>query len=72
MLITLRELRRLIAESYAGSYPDESYDHELEADPAYKKKSVLVPDDIKKSIKKWSRSMGLSGVSPRRRKKRHI
>lgn len=70
MRLTLRQLRRLIREAtddcWGGSHPEEMYEQEFEDDPALKKKSVLVPDDIKRSISKWSRAMGLSG----RKKKR--
>ena len=66
MKITIRELKELIREVYGGSLPDETYETELLDDPANKGKSVLVPDDIKHSIKKWAKEMGLHGT--RRRK----
>jgi len=50
-------------EAYAvrgGSQPDESYDKELLDDEAFDAPSVLVPDDIKKKIKKWAKDMKLS------------
>lgn len=61
IVLSLKELRRIIREEvFGGSYPDESYDKELLDDPSIGKKSVLVPNDIKHSIKKWAKSMGLS------------
>lgn len=70
MRLTLGELRRLLREAeedcWGGSRPEETYDELLEDDPAYKKRSVLVPDDIKEPISKWMAAMGLS----RRLKKR--
>ena len=50
MRLTLRELRWII----------EAYDRDLIDDPAWKKRSVLVPDDVKDAIKRWSRQMGLT------------
>jgi hypothetical protein len=37
------------------------YDDDLLVDPSFEKKSVYVPHDIKKSIKKWARDMKLDG-----------
>jgi len=37
------------------------YDDDLLTDPSFEKKSVYVPRDIKKSIKKWARGMKLDG-----------
>jgi hypothetical protein len=65
LLVSVGELRRIICEIIAGSAPTESYDHELMDDPAFSKQSKLVPDDIKTSLRDWSRKMGLS-----RKKKR--
>lgn len=42
-----------------GSNPEENYSSELLSDPSYKQKSVYVPDDIKTSIDKWAKDMGL-------------
>lgn len=58
----LRSIIREFVEAYAvrgGSQPDESYD-ELLDDEAFDAPSVLVPDDIKKKIKKWAKDMKLS------------
>lgn len=57
---------REAADCWGGSQPEEMYENELEADPSLKKKSVLVPDDVKKSISKWSAAMGLSGTKKKR------
>ena len=65
----MNELRKLIREvilktiksdCWGGSHPEEMYNHELTDDEAFKKKSVLVPDDIKNSIKVWSKKMGMT------------
>lgn len=60
MKIKLGELKKLIRNSLAGSHPEESYDKELIEDPTFEKKSVYVPDDIKKKIKSWMKDMKLS------------
>jgi hypothetical protein len=44
----------------AGSQPEEKYDAHLLNDPSYEKKSVYVPDDIKKKINSWTEDMGLT------------
>ena len=54
------DIRVIIREALAGSQPEESYDKCLLDDPVIDKQSVYVPDDIKKSIKKWATSMGLT------------
>lgn len=64
--MTVAELREIIREGLAGSDPNEAYDHDLADDSSMNKKSVYVPDDVKKPIKKWLTAMGLS----RGRKKR--
>jgi hypothetical protein len=65
MRVTVGELRSLIRETvntYAGSRPEESYEQELADDPLmFEKDSVLVPKDVKKSIKSWMKQMGLAG-----------
>ncbi len=70
MRIRLGDLRNLIREQaddcWGGSRPEEMYEEELADDPALKKHSVYVPDDVKKPIKRWLKKMGLS----RRKKKR--
>lgn len=61
--VLLRSIIKEFVEIYAvrgGSQPDESYDKELLDDEAFDAPSVLVPDDIKKKIKKWAKDMGLS------------
>lgn len=69
MKLTLLELKTLIREAagdcWAGSRPDEMYEQELMDDPALKKKSVMVPDDIKDKIGHYFRAMGLSGKKKR-------
>jgi hypothetical protein len=63
--LTIGELRILIREAtsdcWGGSHPEEIYEQELADDPSLAKQSVLVPDDIKDSIRKWMKVMGLSG-----------
>jgi len=51
------EFKRLLREEWWA----EAYDKALVDDPALEKHSVLVPDDIKHSIKKWTAAMGLDG-----------
>lgn len=51
------ELTKVLDEDWWA----ESYDKALVDDPAYQEDSVLVPNDIKDSIKKWSRAMKLDG-----------
>lgn len=60
MRVTLGELRRLIREALGGSHPNEAYDKDLADDPALKKKSKYVPDDVKRPIKRWLTAVGLS------------
>lgn len=65
--LTIKELRTIVREAMvAGSDPNEAYNHDLTDDPSFKKKSVLVPDDIKASVSSWSRKMGLSGKKKRK------
>jgi hypothetical protein len=73
MKTTVGRLRRLVREAtedcWGGSHPEETYDEELvDEDDAYKKKSVFVPDDVKKSIGTYFHAMGLS--HPKKAKKR--
>ncbi len=72
MKTTVGRLRTLIHEAFkdcwGGSRPEETYDQTLDEDEAYKKNSVLVPDDIKKSINSWMGQMGLT--RPRKRSRR--
>lgn len=66
--MTVAELRALVKEAvdcWGGSRPEEMYEQELEDDPALKKKSVLVPDDVKNALSSWYRTMGLSGRKKR-------
>lgn len=51
------ELTRLLGEDWWA----ESYDKSLVDDPAFQEDSVLVPNDIKDTIKKWTRAMKLDG-----------
>ena len=65
MKLSVGEIRKIIAEElkqhhFGGSFPEENYESELLDDPDFEKSSVYVPDDIKKSIKKWAVDMGLS------------
>lgn len=65
-------LKTISENAFGGSDPSEGYGKELEDDPALKAHSVYVPDDIKRSISKWSKAMGLSGHRrTRKRRKRH-
>ena len=71
MLMTLGQLRHLLREAikddcWGGSYPEETYDELLEDDPVYQKKSVLVPDDVKKAIGSYFKQMGLSRPAKKR------
>lgn len=71
MRLTIGDLRRAIREAcegdcFGGSCPEETYDEELAEDDAWKAKSALVPDDVKRSINGWMKQMGLSG-----RRKKH-
>lgn len=66
MRLSVRELKRLVREGLSGSQPEQTYEGELADDPALKKQSVLVPDDIKRSIGTWMSAMGLSS-----KKKKH-
>lgn len=71
MRLTLGQLRRSIREAiekdcWGGSHPEEMYEQELEDDPSYHKHSVYVPDDVKKSISKWSKDMGQSQTKKKR------
>jgi hypothetical protein len=63
--VTLREVKKII-RALAGSHPNEAYDKDLMDDPALKKKSVLVPDDIKHKIRKWAKAMGLTSKRTQR------
>jgi len=60
MRTTVGDVRKIIREILAGSHPDESYDKELADDESLSKKSVYVPDDIKKKIRSWMKDMKLS------------
>lgn len=66
MRLTVAELRRIIREGLAGSHPEQAYEGDLADDPAMKKKSVLVPDDIKRPIGKWMKAMGLTRSKKKR------
>jgi hypothetical protein len=69
MRISVGELRRRIRESidcWGGSRPEETYDEELADDPMLKKRSVIVPDDVKEPILRWMKAMGLSGAKKKR------
>lgn len=63
--MTVGELRSLIRETvnaHAGSRPEESYEQDLADDPLmFEKDSVLVPPDVKRSIRSWMKQMGLVG-----------
>lgn len=75
MRLTIAELRRIIREGLSGSpvpqnlggsQPEQAYEGDLVDDPAMKKKSVYVPDDIKKPIGKYLKAMGLTGSKKKR------
>lgn len=67
MQVTVKELRALVAELLDESV-NSPFDKHLVDDDAFKKKSVLVPGDIKRSISSWSRSMNLSGHKRKRKR----
>jgi basic membrane lipoprotein Med (substrate-binding protein (PBP1-ABC) superfamily) len=69
MKIQLRDLRKIVREIVSevqernkrkGSHPEDGYNDELLDDPNYKEKSVYVPDDVKKKIDSWAKSMRLN------------
>jgi hypothetical protein len=60
MKLTIKQLKSLIRESLAGSHPDEWYNNYLLEDPKFEEKSLYVPDDIKNTISKWAKDMGLT------------
>lgn len=62
--ITIGEIRLLIRDQFNQQNVEkqiEAFDKPLVDDPALDDASVLVPDDIKSDIKKWTRIMGLDG-----------
>jgi hypothetical protein len=59
MKIKIGQLQEIIRKTIAGSVPDESYSSNLLDDPAFLKKSVYVPDDIKDEIVAWAKKMKL-------------
>ena len=62
MKTDLSALRTFIFEEVKNlkeEWWSESYDKRLYDDESINKKSVYVPDDIKKSIKKWIKDMML-------------
>lgn len=63
MLLTLCELRVIVREAFK---------EDLQDDPELAKHSVYVPDDVKRSIKKWSRAMGLSGGKKKRKRSSRV
>lgn len=65
MKITISELRRIIREEWWA----EAYDKQLTDDASFNSQSLLVPDDIKNTLKKWMRSMGLSGIKKKKRRR---
>jgi hypothetical protein len=71
MKVSLGELRTLVrevtADCWGGSRPEEMYEEESVDDPSFKKRSVLVPDDVKRPVTGYLKAMGLAGT---RRKKR--
>jgi len=68
MKLTIAELKRIVREAViGGSHPSESYDKELMDDPKFAEPSVMVPGDIKKKIKTWTKKMGLSDARKRKR-----
>lgn len=63
MKISIKQIRRIIQEELKkikiGSCSEESYNEEIFSDPTFNQKSVYVPEDIKKKIKKWGKDMGM-------------
>ena len=56
MRLTLGQLRRFLYEEFAVY---EAFDKEIYDDPIALRQSVLVPKDVKRSIKRWMSKMGL-------------
>ena len=56
---SLLELKKFIRGVINEEWWAESYDKNLLDDPAFHEKSMYVPDDIKDSIIRWAKSMGL-------------
>lgn len=55
----LSELKDYIKSVIKEEWWAESYDRNLLDDPAFNEESVYVPDDIKDSIRRWAKMMGL-------------
>lgn len=60
--VTIGTVRDIIREHWYL----ERYENQLTNDKSFKKKGVYVPDDTKRSIKKWLEDMGLAGKSDTR------
>ena len=64
MMLTLGELRIVIAESFKrarrGSSSCEAYDHSLIDDDSFLSHSSYVADDVKERIVAWLVTMGLT------------
>ena len=58
------DLRSLIRECILlnEEWWEECYDKTLDDDESFNKESLLVPDDVKHSIKKWMQAMHLNHV----------
>lgn len=56
----------VVREGLGGSTPEESYFDEIDDNLAFRKKSVIVPDDVKKSVASWLVKMGLTRPSKKR------
>lgn len=68
MKLSIGMLRLILSEAlFRGSEQNEAYDKDLIDDPAFSKQSVIVPDDVKEKIRKWTKAMHLSGAKKRAR-----
>ena len=67
---TVDVLREFVVEALRGSYPDESYDHELFDDPANDEEGKFVDKKTLDKTREWARSMGLSRRQAPRRARR--
>jgi len=56
----LKNLIRLLLVEMKSSKINQPFELDLLDDPAISQPSVLVPDEVKSAIKKWSKEMHLS------------
>ena len=65
MSLLLKQYIKLLIENWH----EEVYTHDIVDDPAFNQDSVFVPNDVKKQIKKYLSTMGLS-KRPQKKTKR--